>query len=240
MLKEFAEYLVSLKDNKTYVIHGETYSDHQLHLIAPRVPRPERITVNGLDSIVNLVECELSRIPDAARPIYVRVASPREVSVYSALDGDMERYSLYRAVCDAPEFKSGWRDYNAAIIELRSMFVPNDGTMYLLDLLSRITKEDGVTTRANGVTQQVEARSGISLKQMEAIRPRVTLMPYRTFSEVKQPESEFLTRIDENGKVGFFEADGGAWALAAKSEIAKYFMESLSENVLDGTVVVMM
>ena len=26
MLKEFAQYLVSLKDNKTYNIHGDTYS----------------------------------------------------------------------------------------------------------------------------------------------------------------------------------------------------------------------
>ena len=30
MLKEFAQYLVSLKDNKTYTIHGDTYSDREL------------------------------------------------------------------------------------------------------------------------------------------------------------------------------------------------------------------
>ena len=35
MLKEFAQYLVSLKDNKTYNIHGDTYSDHDLVRIKP-------------------------------------------------------------------------------------------------------------------------------------------------------------------------------------------------------------
>lgn len=222
MLREFAEYLVGLKDNKTYDINGQTYSDNHLHRIAPYIPRPEQITVNGLDSIVQLVRKEVDRLPAAALPLFVRVAGPRDVYVYSGLDNDMKRYELYHAACDAPEFKTGWRDYNSAIIELRSKFITNEGSEYLLDLLSRISKEDGVTTMDNGVTQQVEARSGISLKVKEAIRPRVKLIPYRTFSEIDQPESEFLVRVDDDGNIGFFEADGGAWKIAAKEYIRLY------------------
>ena len=37
MLKEFAQYLQSLKDNKIYTINGETYSDHDLVRIKPHV-----------------------------------------------------------------------------------------------------------------------------------------------------------------------------------------------------------
>ena len=33
MIKEAIQYLVGLKDNKTYQIDGKTYSDNQLHLI---------------------------------------------------------------------------------------------------------------------------------------------------------------------------------------------------------------
>ena len=36
--------------------------------------------------------------------------------------------------------------------------MPGEGVDYLLDLLSRINKENGVTTRDNGVSQEVEAR----------------------------------------------------------------------------------
>ena len=51
------------------------------------------------------------------------------------------------------------------------------------------------------MSQEVEARSGISLKSMLQVRPRVVLRPYRTFLEVEQPESEFLLRMDaEEGR----------------------------------------
>ena len=59
MLKEFAQYLVSLKDNKTYNIHGDTYSDHDLVRIKPHIDRPANLSVSGLDSIVKLVRNEL-------------------------------------------------------------------------------------------------------------------------------------------------------------------------------------
>lgn len=242
MLKEFAQYLVSLKDNKTYEIDGQTYSDRELCRVAPYVPRPRRITVNGLASIPVLVSSELAKIPDEAMPIFVRIGCSREVDVFTGLDKDMERDSLYFCQCDAPEFKAGWMDYDTAIIRLRSMFIPNEGTEYLLDLLSRISKENGVTTLDNGVTQQVEARSGISLKTKEAIRPRVKLRPFRTFSEVEQPESEFLVRVDGEGNIGFFEADGGAWELTAKKNIMEYLLKEpspLFSLVALGKVVVM-
>lgn len=234
MLKEFAQYLVGLKDNNTYEIHGEVYSDNKLVRVPPYVPRPEKITVNGLDSIVQLIREEGC---GCCPKLFVQVVSPRVVEVYSALDDDMERNCLYRAVCDAPEFKAGWRGYNSAIIELRSMFRQNEGTEYLLDLLSRITKENGVTTMDNGVTQQVEARSGISLKTMENIKPRVLLAPFRTFSEVEQPESEFLTRLDDDGNIGFFEADGGVWRLSAKERIAEFIAGNLTN--VENSVIVM-
>ena len=186
MLKEALQYLVSLKDNKTYTINGETWSDHELHRVPVYVDRPEEITVNGLDSIVKLVRNELDMMEN--RPVYIRVVSPREVEVFSTLDSVMGRDFLYRAKCD---------------------------TDYLLDLLSRISKDDGVTTEDNGVSQTVSARQGVSLKRFETVKPRITLIPYRTFLEVLQPSSEFILRLDENCRVGLLEADGGQWKTAS-------------------------
>ena len=86
----------------------------------------------------------------------------------------------------------------------------------------------------------MEARQGVSLKTMVAVKPRVALRPYRTFLEVDQPESEFLLRLDDNGNVGLFEADGGMWEQTAKASILSYFEEHLAEEVKTGKVVVMM
>ncbi len=87
--------------------------------------------------------------------------------------------------------RSGWRDHETALIELRSLFIPNKGTEYLLDLLSRMGSENTVQSMDNGVTQTVETKQGVSLKVAESVKPRVLLKPFRTFLEVGQPESEF-------------------------------------------------
>ena len=217
MLKEFAQYLVSLKDNKTYNIHGDTYSDHDLVRIKPHIDRPANLSVSGLDSI------------DA-----------RTVSVFTTYDDMMCRDSLYTAKCDVPGFRDGFREYEQAIIELRSKFMPGEGVDYLLDLLSRMSKDSGVTTRDNGVSQEVVARQGVSLKALVQVKPRVALRPFRTFLEVEQPVSEFLLRLDDDGNVGLFEADGGMWQQTAKASIAAYFEDKLAQEVKDGKIVVMM
>ena len=194
--------------------------------------------MTGLDSIVKLIRNELEMLE--ALPVYIRVDGAEAVSVFTSYAAYMDRDSLYSATCDVPGFWEGFREPEQAIIELRSKFAPDEGVNYLLDLLSRINKENGVTTRDNGVSQEVEARSGISLKQMVQVKPRVTLCPYRTFLEVNQPESEFILRLDEDGNVGLFEADGGMWKMEAKRRISAYFEENLAAEIEAGKVVVMM
>ena len=238
MLKEFAQYLVSLKDNKTYTIHGDTYSDRELVRIDPHVDRPRQISVSGLDSIVKLLRNELDMFDNL--PMFIRVDGARKVSVFSTYDIEMCRDSLYEATCDVPGFQEGFREQEKAIIELRSKFSPGPGVDYLLDLLSRMSKDSGVTTRDNGVSQEVEARQGVSLKALVQVKPRVALRPFRTFLEVEQPVSEFLLRLDDDGNVGLFEADGGMWQQTAKASIAAYFEDKLAQEVKDGKIVVMM
>ena len=238
MLKQFAQYLVSLKDNKTYEINGDVYSDRDLVRIDPHIDRPSIISVSGLDSIVKLVHNELDMFENL--PVFIRVNDARWVSVFTTYDDVMCRDTLYTAKCDVPGFMDGFREYEQAIIQLRSKFAPGPGVDYLLDLLSRMSKENGVTTRDNGVSQEVEARQGISLKTMVQVKPRVALRPFRTFLEVDQPESEFLLRLDDEGNVGLFEADGGMWQQQAKANIMAYFEDKLAEEIRDGKIVVMM
>lgn len=95
-----------------------------------------------------------------------------------------------------------------------------------------------MTSTDNGVTQKVEAKTGIALNSVVEIKPRVTLRPFRTFIEVEQPESEFLLRVNQSGEIGLFEADGGVWKLEATRNVAAYFEDKLKDLVDAGTVVV--
>jgi len=236
MLKEAIEKIVSLAENKTYSIGTHTYADKPLVLIEEPVDRPQNCTVNGLDSAAKLVRNEIARV---TCPIFIRVCDPRKVTIFTTYRDDCKRDLLYTVDCDVPQFAAGWREQDAAIIELRSKFIENDGVKYLIDLLSRIVKEDSVASSDNGVTQTVEARQGISLSSKVTVKPRVKLIPYRSFLEIEQPESEFLLRLDENGRIGLFEADGGMWQMDAKKRIADYFAVSLADLVKSGDVVVM-
>lgn len=238
MLKEALRYLVSLKENKIYEINGDTYSDNDLHRIEPHVDRPSQIDVNGLDSIVKLVRAELDM--EDSQPIFVRICGPREVNVFSCLDDTMGRDHLYRAICDAPKWTPGWNDQETTIIQLRSMFIPDGDVDYLLDLISSISKEDGIQSDDNGVSQAVTARTGVALKQIVPVKPRVILRPFRTFMEVEQPESEFILRLNNDAQVGLLEADGSAWKMRAKENIRSYFESQLAEEIGAGKVVVMM
>lgn len=237
MLAKMIDKLVSLKETKTFQINGQTYTDGSLTRIPPHVDRPSSIDVTGLDSICKLIRTELAKLDTI---VMVQAVSYRTVEVMTTYQADFSRNILYRAKADVPGLREGWREREQALIELRSLFIPNAGTTYLLDLLSRMSNDDSVSTTDNGVTQTVETRQGVALKQVEEIKPRVSLQPFRTFLEVAQPESEFLLRVDAEKGIGFFEADGGVWKLEAKRNIVRYFEERLTDLIEAGKVVVMM
>ena len=236
MLKEFVEKLVSLKDNKLYEIHGETYSDNSLIRIEKHIDRPRELCVYSLDSLVELIKSESHLV---GKKVYVQIEAYNKVNVFTTYDDTFKRDFLYNAVYDGPKVDFGWKSHEETMIKLRSNYVHNEGIDYLLNILSRITDENSITSRDNGITQEVEARRGVSLASKEVIKPKVSLIPYRTFLEAKQPESEFLVRLREGGQIGLFEADGGMWQLTAKQNIKEYFDSHLKDLIENDTVVVM-
>lgn len=193
--------------------------------------------VSGLDSLCKLIRTEIEKI---GTTIMIRVVSHSHVEVFTTYLRDYSRYQLYSARADVPGFRTGYREREQALIELRSLFLQGNGTEYLLGLLSRMSEQSKVDTLDNGVTQTVETVQGVALKTNETIKPRVALAPFRTFLEVAQPESEFLLRVNENGDVGLFEADGGVWKLEAKQNICEYFYERLEDLIDAKRVIVMM
>lgn len=236
MLAEFVQKIVDLKKTETFEINGQTYADRDLERIPPHVDRPQRIEVNSLNSICKLIKKEIEKFHV---PIFVQVSKHNRVDVFTGYMPDYSRNYLYIACADVPGFGNGWREKEEAIIQIRSLLVPNDDTAYLLNLLSSMSDENKVTTKDNGVTQSVTVNSGIALAKNETVKPRVKIVPFRTFLEVEQPESEFILRVDDGGRIGFFEADGGVWKLEAKQNVAKYLEENLSELVKTGDAVVM-
>lgn len=234
MLKEFIEHIQKTTQPLIQQVGNSTFaigSDGCAKEIRPTIDHPDTLPLHSLDALVKLVRTEASKVET---PLYITIPDHLTVRCFGQPRPDARflRQVYYEAkATDVPGFRDGFREQEKAIIELRSRFAPSEGVDYLLDLLSRISKDSNVATTDNGVSQTVEARQGIALKTMEPLKPRVPLRPFRTFQEVEQPESEFLLRMDEDGNIGLFEADGGMWKLKARQTVKAFLEEQLAEEV---------
>lgn len=239
MLKEALQYLVGLKDNKTYEINGKTYSDHARTLIEDERFYRKCVECGSLDAVVKMIKAEIVDYTDGTEPIFIRIQDHKTVDVFTRPDDRERRTYPYEAKCTDADFREGWREQDKAIIEIRSRFLPTEDSEYLVSLISRINNEQGVKSEDNGVSQVVVTKQGVTLLGSETVKPRLTLQPFRTFREVPQPESDFILRLDEAGRVGLFEADGGIWKMEAKNNIKAYFEQNLHNEIETGVVIVM-
>lgn len=239
MLKAMIEKIESMAAPKVYEVNGESYSSKPLHRILPHKDEPTEIRMSSLDSICKMVVNEAADL-FAGDQILIQVKDYRNVRVFTTLDGELDRAYLYSCEADTPRVTvNEYMSHERAVVQLQSLYIPNGDTAYLMKLLSSVSKESKVTSSDNGVTQTVEAKSGIALTAAVEVKPHVNLQPFRTFLEVEQPESLFMLRLDGNGNIGLFEADGGVWKLEATRNIAGYFELELQELIEKKQVVVL-
>lgn len=220
---------------------GRRYCTTYLREVKPEVELPARYSVDTLEALVKLIRTEgVAQAP----LLYVRVDSARRVMVDTTYThkeyAEFSRLPLYEAVSDVPSISVNESiSQERAIVELQSLYAITEDRDYLLSLLSRIDVNQGVSSVDNGISQEVSVKTGAVLKEQQTVQPIVHLQPYRTFLEVEQPASDFLLRLDKEGHPALYEADGGAWKLEAKRNIAAYLGEKLADLIESGNVVVM-
>ena len=220
---------------------GHRYSNVDLHEVKPEVELPVRYSVDTLEALVKLIRTEGI---DHSPRLYVRVDSARRVMVDTTYThkeyAEFSRLPLYEAVSDVPSITVNQEmSQEQAVVELQSLYAVTQDRDYLLALLSRIDVNQGMSSVDHGISQEVSVRTGAVLKEQQTVQPIVHLQPYRTFLEVEQPASDFLLRLSKSGYPALHEADGGAWKLEAKRNIAAYLGEQLADLVERGSVVVM-
>lgn len=202
------------------------YTDKPLSVIVE--PQVKTLSLYTLSSLAELLIKDYNCMN---LPIIVQVESPIKVTVYSGINcADRSREIPYAVYAETPEFKYGyWYSYEQMMIALKSKFAETPELLEVVKLLGTITEENNTNIADDGFTQTVTVRKGVVLKDSKAVNPRVKLIPYCTFSEVEQPERDFLLRLDGNGSVSLHEADGGEWKLRARHSIAEKLRELLSE-----------
>lgn len=221
---------------KTYEINGVTYTNNPLHIVRHK-DTANTLVFNDLSSIVPMLKNELVQFK---LPVYIVVADYNEVYVTTSLDGEKDREIPYKAKSNYSPFSFGrMYEYEDFVIALRSMFVQNADTEDLLKLLKTITDSNAVEVEDDGITQKITANKGVKLAaQSTKAAPIRKLAPFRTFSEVEQPTSEFLFRVRNNNTFSLFEADGGAWKRTAKASIKEFYSKAFAAEIEKNEVII--
>lgn len=232
MIKDALQYIVGLNKAEILEVNNSKFSDKKLERI-PEVLRADVLKFTTLQSIITYIK---ENPDELTGKLILQVESPKCVRLLSPLDSDRKRESTVVATANIPVYPFGeFIESEKFIIFLQSAFIPSEYNNDLDRILSFAgTAEAGTLAKYgdDGVSQKVTIKTGITQLADDIIPNPVTLRPYRTFTEVMQPESQFIFRMKDGREClscGLFEADGGAWNKIAMDNIKDYLVSELSD-----------
>jgi len=200
-------------------------------------PVPAVLKVSTLTGLVDYLIANVDGLEP--RDLICHVVSPTRVDVVSKLFGDhKQRQCLIRAEADhVPTIRLNEfipvEDFN---LMLMSCFTDDDDRKRVLSVSGNITAGAEVNNADDGVSQEVTVKAGIRKKENEDVPNPVILKPFRTFTDVPQPDGKFVFRIKDQGgiKCALFDATGGAWKGEAMDSIKHYLQEELATDAPEG------
>jgi hypothetical protein len=238
--KEMIEKIEKLvEDRYTVKVGDRIYSAANLHPVM-YIPRPQTLTVHNLRGFCGFISNDIDT-NIAGKPMLIVVDSPEHVRLISENSGDdlKRNVPVEAEIADRLEiFPFGrFLSQEEFAIAFRSLFVREEGDDfdYVLSYSSKLVGGTVINGDDDGITQEVTVKRGLSgaLKENVSLKPIVKLSPYRTFREVKQPQSEFLLRVrldqHEVPTVALFEADGGNWVNQATTNIVDYIQSLVAD-----------
>lgn len=207
---------VKAEKPETIEINGRTYCTKSLKRY-DEADKAEPIRATTLTSLVDYIKESREELRDR---MIIQVVNATKVLLYSGLLPERDRETLFEVNALLPRFEYG-REYDqeSFLVSMQACFAPSE--------------EREATFSDDGISQQVVMKTGVTKKENAIIPNPVRLIPYRTFLEVEQPESEFVFRITEGrgGAPAFklVSADGGRWEAVAVDNVKSYLVEALAD-----------
>lgn len=243
LTREFLEKVEEMVEPHSITEGIRTFVDKPMHMLVDEITADHPLHTNTLSSVVDYIKssADSDALCDDGRRI-IHVEDEKTVWLYTEMNSFKKRNSLLCASAWVSSFPFGqWLSLENFIISVQSNFVDDEHRAQLLSFVATVKQDTGVEQQDDGVTQKVTTRSGVSLSRTTSTPNPITLRPYRTFSEVEQPESAFVFRIKaEEGRgvmAALFAADGEAWRHDAILKIRDYFQSK--EFSKDDSVIVL-
>lgn len=225
-----ADLAVKAEKPETITINGRTYCTKSLKRY-DEADKAEPIRATTLTSLVDYIKESREELRDR---MIIQVVSATKVLLYSGLLPERDRETLFEVNALLPRFEYG-REYDqeAFLVSMQACFAPSADREAVTILASNIVNTQEAAFSDDGISQQAVIKTGITKKGSALVPNPVRLIPYRTFLEVEQPESEFVFRIGEGrGGTPVFKlvaADGGRWEAIAVDNVKNYLVKALAD-----------
>lgn len=224
-------------DGSLVTVDGKQYSAHDMKMVVDE-RRPSPLNVRTLSGLRDYLDTNVDSL--VKESLIIVVNNHRSVSLYKQIDPDSQRRFCFIEVSLDESGKKfpfdQFIDSETFLIRIQSMFLDGYGDISKLrTFLSKLTINESIQARDDGISQEVVVKKGMSgaLKESAVAPAIVSLTPNRTFSEVVQPESKFLFRMKAMGEslpsCALFEADGGAWKVEAMKNIKSWLSEEIND-----------
>jgi len=238
MTKEFLDGILELDTPHEIDYADRKFVDKAMTAL-PREITASALKTSTLTSVVDYIknDTDSDALASPVGRFVLHVVGFDHVELYKELNIDKKRDNLISVDIDKCRFPFGqFMSVEQFIINLQSAFVQDDNTKTLLEFISSVKDDSSVTQEDDGVTQKVTAKAGISLARVTNAPNPINLRPYRTFTEIVQPESAFVFRMKKDDMRGItaalFEADGGTWKHDAILEIKDFLKSQLPNDVI--------
>jgi len=233
MLKAAMEKMLDLAKVEVIEVGVRKFTSRKVEEVKPFTIDP--ITVHSLRAVVDFFKGELKQNRDVdTGNVLIHIVDPYTVKVVSgAADQTYRNREHYlTAKCIHDEFDFGkYHDQEQMIIKLMTLFVQDEKTAVIRDVISRLTVRSDVELEDDGVSQDVTVRkTNRRGDEKITIENPMTLRPIRTFTEVDQVSAPYVLRVkDMSGipNVAIFDASADHWKNDAITNIRQFLEKEL-------------
>lgn len=233
MIKEAIKYITDLKaeamEPKVVTIAGKTYCDKDLSRYDDE-PMAEPIEASNLSSMIDYI---LSCTKELRESMIIHVISPTKVELYSGLNAERKRERLFVCRAETPRFRyDEWYDQERFLIEMQANFEENTDLEAILKVSGNVEAKTTANYGDDGVTQKTTIKQGFASKADVLVPNPVTLIPYRTFLEMKRRKVSLFSVSRTLVCSGIQDRRSRRWSLeeCCKKEIRDYFVSNLESE----------
>lgn len=235
MITEAIEKIMSLEKIDMVTIRDQNYvkaKDGITRLKKPEDHAIKPLVFHTLSGLVDYLDCEID--PLERHKLIFQVQDYNLVYLLGNLQPHNEnnRFVFATAQCIKNTFKfNQWHLVEEFIISMQTSFEPSVQTEAIINLVGKIVSEHVKTTEDNGFAQTVQIRTGLTTKAEVQVQNPVSVHPWRTFTEIDQPETLAVLRFrkvkDDQLQVALFDSACEWWRRYAIMSIKHWLVDKV-------------